>query len=106
MMPVYISANAAVARTRNARKSDAYVAINKIYPGLMAHAMEAVSEASGEGAGRTKFHIQHYWFQEYSDNALTSAINLMECKLVELGYYIIKFENYHYELVWLSEGEE
>lgn len=106
MTPIYISANTAVARTRNVRKSDAYIAMDKIYPGLMAQAMEAISEASGEGAGFAKFHIQRYWFEEYNNNALASAINLMECKLIELGYYVIKFENYRYEFVWLSEGEE
>ena len=103
---MYISANIAVARTRNARKSDAYIAMNKIYPGLMAQAMEAISEASGEGAGFAKFHIQQYWFEEYSNNALVFAIDLMECKLIELGYYLIKLENHRYEFVWLSEGEE
>lgn len=106
MVTTYISANIAVARTRNARNSDAYVATNKIYPALMAQAMEAISEASSEGKGKAKFHIQSYWFQEYSGNALKSAIGLAECKLIELGYYVIKHEEYHYELVWLSEGEE
>lgn len=105
MTPIYISANIAVARTRNARKSDAYIATYKIFPGLMAQAMEAISEASGEGAGSAKFHIHQYWFQEYSNNALIGAIELMEHKLIELGYYLIKLENHRYEFVWLSEGE-
>ena len=47
----YIPANTAVARSRNARKSDAYQGEFIIFPSIMAMFMAEISERSGNGYG-------------------------------------------------------
>ena len=46
---MYISATQALVRTQNARKSDGYVGEYEIYPAMMSHIMDLITEATLAG---------------------------------------------------------
>ena len=101
----YLSANTAVARTRNARKSDGYQAEFIIYPAIMAIFMREISERSSNGYGNATCHISDSFYKEYSKSAINIALTLAEEKMIALGYYTEEVDGV-YTFTWLSEGEE
>ena len=106
MMPMsYISANTAVARTRNARKSDAYQGEFIIFPAVMAMFMGEISERSGNGYGSATCHIPESLYKEHSKPAVNMALILAEEKMIALGYYVENSGD-NYTFTWLSEGEK
>lgn len=106
MTPTYISANTAVARTRNARKSNFYQAEHILFPKMIADVMNNISEASAEGRGECYWHPCSWYFNEHSKEVCRAAISLVEDKIQALGFYLINKGDNRYQIVWLSEGEE
>lgn len=106
MEPFYISANIAVARTRNARKSDFYQAEHILFPKLMGSAMERISDAAAEGKGECTWHVYSYLHEEHSEEVCRMAISLAEEKIEALGYRLVHKDENLYNIIWLSEGEE
>lgn len=106
MTSTYISANVAVARTRNARKSNYYQAEHILFPRLMADVMSNISEASAEGRGECYWHPYSWYSDEYNEEVCRAAVSLVEDKIQALGFYLINKGDNRYQIVWLSEGEE
>lgn len=106
MGPTYISANTAVARTRNARKSNFYQAEHILFPKMMGDIMGNIAEASAEGHGECYWHPYSWYFKEYNEEACRAAVSLVEDKIQALGFYLINKGDNRYQIVWLSEGEE
>ena len=100
---MYISANIAVARTKNARQSDGYVGEYVVFPALMAQIMESISEATHAGKGECIYHLHPYYFHEYTAKSVAIGRALMEDKMVALGYRIVQEDENLYKFVWLSE---
>jgi hypothetical protein len=100
---MYISANIAVARTKNARQSDGYVGEYVVFPAIMAQIMESISEATHAGKGECVYHLNPYYFHEYTAKAMAIGRALMEDKMVALGYRIVQESENLYKFVWLSE---
>jgi hypothetical protein len=101
----YIPANTAVARSRNARKSDAYQGEFVIFPSVMAMFMAEISDRSGNGYGNAICHIPDSLYKEHSKPAINIALALAEEKMIALGYYVEEVDGV-YTFTWLSEGEE
>lgn len=106
MISTYISANVAVARTRNARKSNFYQAEHILFPRMMADVMSNISEASAEGHGECYWHPYSWYLDEHNEEVYRTAISLVEDKIQALGFYLINKGDDRYQIVWLSEGEE
>lgn len=106
MIPAYISANIAVARTRNARKSNFYQAEHILFPKMMADVMGNISEASAEGFGECSWHPYSWCLDEHNEEVFRTALSLVEDKIQALGFYLINKGDNRYKIVWLSEGEE
>ena len=106
MTPTYISANTAVARTRNARKSNFYQAEHILFPKMIADVMNNISEASAEGHGECYWHPYSWYFNEHNEEVCRAAISLVEDKIQALGFYLVNKGDDRYQIVWLSEGEE
>ena len=106
MGPTYISANTAVARIRNARKSNFYQAEHILFPKLMADVMNNISEASAEGRGECYWHPYSWYLDEHNEEVCRTAIALVEDKIQALGFYLNNKDANRYQIVWLSEGEE
>ena len=100
---MYISANIAVARTRNARQSDGYIGEYMVFPTIMCQIMDGISEATKAGKGEYTYHINHYYFDGYTEKAIAIGRALMEDKMVALGYRIVQEGENLYKFVWLSE---
>ena len=100
---MYISANIAVARTRNARQSDGYVGEYMVFPAMMCQIMDGISEATHAGKGEYTYHLDPYYFHEYTTKAIAIGRALMEDKMVALGYRIVQEDENLYKFVWLSE---
>ena len=100
---MYISANIAVARTKNARQSDGYVGEYVIFPAMMACIMDGISEATLAGKGECTYHLHPYYFHEYTTKAIAIGRALMEDKMMALGYRIVQEDENIYKFVWLSE---
>lgn len=101
----YLSANTAVARTRNARKSDGYQGEFIIFPSIMAMFMGEISNRSINGYGNAICHIPDSLYKEHSKSAINIALALAEEKMIALGYYVEEVDGI-YTFTWLSEGEE
>lgn len=100
---MYISASQALARTQNARRSDGYVGEYEIYPAMMSHIMDLIIEATLAGRGSATYHVDPYRFHEYTKKAISIGRELMENKMVALGYRIVQEDENLYKFVWLSE---
>ena len=106
MTPIYISASSAVARTRNARKSNFYQAEHILFPKMMSDVMSNISEASAEGRGDCYWHPYSWYSDEHNEEVFRTAISLVEDKIQALGFYLINKGDNRYQIVWLSEEEE
>jgi hypothetical protein len=102
-MPTYISANVAVARTRNARQSDGYIGEYTVFPTMMCQIMESISEATLAGKGECIYRLHPYYFHEYTAKSISIGRALMEDKMVALGYRIVQENENLYRFIWLSE---
>ena len=102
-MVSYIGAQVAVARTKNARQSDSYIAQNTIHPILMAQIMQGILDASHEGMGEYVYYINSKQFDEYNEKAIEMGKTLMENTMATLGYRIVQKDENTYQFVWLSE---
>lgn len=100
---MYISANIAVARTRNARQSDGYVGEYVIFPAMMCQIMDSIAEAAHAGKGECTYHLDPFYFQEHTVKATAIGRVLMEDKMVALGYRIVQEDENLYKFIWLSE---
>lgn len=99
----YMNASTAAARTRNARESDSYVSKNVIYPAFMAQIMSQISDASLEGEGHTRWTAKDLEVKEYSTRALCKAIDLVEEKLIALGYRLVSVSKTTYDIWWFND---
>ena len=106
MIPTYISANIAVARTRNARKSDMYQAEHILFPQLMASVMGNIDEACKEGRGECNWHIYSWLLEGFNNDVCKAGISLAEEKIEALGFRLVHKDENCYHIIWLSEGEE
>lgn len=100
---MYISANIAVARTKNVRQSDGYTGEHTIFPAIMAEIMDNISIATAHGKGEITYHLNPNTFYEHTTKALEIGRKLMEEKMITLGYRIVQINENIYQFVWLSE---
>ena len=100
---MYISATQALVRTQNARKSDSYVGEYEVYPAMMAHIMDLITEATLAGRGSVTYHVDPYRFHEYTKKAVSIGRELMEEKMTALGYRIVEVDENLYNFIWLND---
>lgn len=100
---MYISANIAVARTKNARQSDGYTGEHIVYPAMMAQIMDCISTATILGKGEATYHLSPNAFSDHTAEAFEIGRKLMEEKMIALGYRIVQYDENIYRFVWLSE---
>ena len=100
---MYISANIAIARTKNARQSNGYIGENIIFPTIMDQIMDCISTAIALGKGEATYHFNPNTFHGYTKEAFEIGRSLMEEKMTTLGYIIVEYDENLYKFVWLSE---
>ena len=100
---MYITATQALARTQSARKSDDYVGEYEVYPAMMAHIMDRITEATLAAKGSATYRIDPYRFENYSKKAVSIGRELMEEKMVALGYRIVEIDENLYNFIWLTD---
>lgn len=101
---MYISADVAMVRTKNARNADTYKGEHEIYPEMMKQIMSNIADITARGEGSTFYNIDHLnYFSDYTDKAIEIGCALMVDKMRALGYRIIQEDENLYKFVWLTD---
>lgn len=95
---LYISAEMARVRTRNARKSEEYVAINEVYPKHMSIIMAFISDATKHGEAKIQYPYSH--LEGYDKNLSIVGFKYVKNKMLALGYTVNVLDEDYCEFSW------
>lgn len=95
---LYISAEMAGARTRNARKSEGYIAKNEVYPKHMNIIMALISDASKYGDAKIQYSYSH--LEGYDENLSIVGFKYVKNKMLALGYTVNVLNEDYCEFSW------
>lgn len=95
---LYISAEMARIRTRNARKSERYIAKNEVYPKHMDIIMAFISDATKYGDTKIQYPYSH--LEGYDKNISLRGFEYVKIKMLALGYTVNILDENYCEFSW------
>lgn len=95
---LYISAEMARIRTRNARKSEGYIAKNEVYPKHMNIIMALISDATNYGDAKIQYPYSH--LEGYDKNMSLRGFKYVKNEMLVLGYTINILDENYCEFSW------
>ena len=97
---LYISADMARARTRNARKSEGYIAKNEAYPKHMNIIMAFIADATKYGHDKIQYPYAH--LEGYDKDVSIKGFKYVENKMLALGYTVNILDEDYCEFSWME----
>ena len=97
---LYISADMARARTRNARKSEGYIAKNEVYPKHMDIIMALIADATKYGDTKIQYPYSH--LEGYDKNVSVMGFKYVRNKMLILGYTVNILDEDYCEFSWME----